>query len=113
MPDRLMRRNVVDPSDQTPGREAAADWIESTILDDNRLPMSYKAIAEASADAEAGPWSRQHITNTIKAYFWEDDAARLRQATDDGGRRFESLYDAYREGYREGYRDGQADADSE
>lgn len=113
MSDKLVRRASVEPAARTPMRDTTAEWIATAIVDEERLPMTYTEIAEASADADGGPWSRQHIANTIQAYFWEDDAAELAEQASDGGVNDQAIKEAYRNGYRDGYHDAMTDKDAD
>lgn len=57
-----LKANIPD-SARTPGKDDAAEYIQSEVLDKGRWPMDLTDIAD-----EAG-WSRQHIANTLDSYF--------------------------------------------
>lgn len=55
-------KDHIPESVRTPGKDDAAEKIRE-IVDAGRWPMDLQDIAEES------DWSRQHIANTIQAYF--------------------------------------------
>lgn len=93
-----LRRVAPPEAEQTPERDAAADWLETHVLADGRWPVSYSQLADESE------WSRQHMTNVVRHYFQEVDP--------DRDSRFDDEFDAYRRGYRDGWADGLAEAKS-
>ena len=66
-PDRIALKDDIPSSERTPGRDEAAEYIQEEVIEKDRWPMDLTEIAD-----EAG-WSRQHIKNTLDAYFREVD----------------------------------------
>lgn len=102
----------VDPeeTERTEERDAAADWIEAEVIAKGRWPMTLTDMDEESR------WSRQHLRNTLNAYYTPADSTQSGVDVDDldalpqaiPGRERE-LMQAYRMGYRDGRRDAERD----
>lgn len=60
---RIRRRRFVPEDDRTEDRDKAADYIQKEVITAGRWPMTMTEIAD-----ETG-YSRQHIANTLDAYF--------------------------------------------
>lgn len=56
------RKDNIPDSVRTPGKDDAAETIDE-IIESGKWPMDIKEIAEIAG------WSRQHISNTIQAYY--------------------------------------------
>jgi len=63
--DALQRRSYVPEEQRTSDRDAAADWLESELVNDNR---DWAETTLVSLSDESG-WSREHIARTIDSYF--------------------------------------------
>lgn len=87
--EEIRRREVVPEDQRTQERTKAADWIEENIIKEGRWgEMPMREIAEESQ------WSRQHIANTLDAYFEPADSPA---GLGTEGRSLD---------YRQGFRDG-------
>lgn len=99
--DAITRRESVPEDKRTPARDACADWIDSEIVETGRWPMDYSAIADLSQASESvDGWSRQHIANTLEAYFVPDIVGLSRDEM------WQRMLSAYRLGYSDGFDDG-------
>lgn len=67
-PKAIRLKDSIPNNVRTPGKDDAAEYIQSEVLDKGRWPMDYSEMAEESG------WSRQHLKNTIDAYFSEETA---------------------------------------
>lgn len=106
----IRRKDRIDPDDRTPARDTCADWIEQVIVEGDRWPMQYTAVADLSEKLrDDGGWSRQHVTATLKTYF--EPVNNDQVALEDSGASVPT--DVYREIYRQGYQDGYSDGFSD
>lgn len=101
---RIERKDTVGDSDRTPKRDEVAEWIDEHAAD-NWGEWTFTEISD-----ETG-FSRQHIANTVDAYFRPADAGVDLSAVADA-EASEVIGDAayrdlllYRQGYRDGWRD--------
>lgn len=106
---RLQRKASIRNSERTGSRDEVADWIEEHAADDwNEWTMT--DIAE-----EVG-YSRQHVANTVEAYFEPVDregnsiGGKLQQGSNpENESPLHALSQRELEIYRMGYRDGWRD----
>lgn len=100
---RIQRREDVPNEEYSVERKRAADWIEEHVLEAGKWPMQMNEIAEQTK------WSRQHIANTVEAFF--EPVFSLQEIAVEGHlEEFDSVFEAYRVGYQDGYADGREDA---
>lgn len=101
---RIERKDSIPAEAQTPKRDEAADWIEEHAAE-NWGEWTFTDIADETE------YSRQHIANTVEAYFRPADAgidlgavadADVSEVVGDGAYRDLLIY---RQGYRDGWRD--------
>lgn len=98
----IQRKDEVPPDQRTTDRDRAADWIQVHIVDADR----YATTTMAEMADESG-WSRQHIANTLDAYFEPADpeaAPEIHETVD-----VELILEIYRKGYRDGWEDSSGD----
>lgn len=96
--EQIKRKETVEPENQTPKREAAAEWIEEHVVRAER----YRETTISEMAEESG-WSRQHIANTLEHYF--EPAPEGEDSLTVGGVDVDLLLQVYREGYRNGLQD--------
>ncbi len=104
---RIERKQEISDEDRTADRDEAADWIEEHAAS-NWHDWTFTRIAEETE------FSRQHIANTVQAYFQPVTASGNATGTDgldlNQDEVPEWILDAVKQAYRDGYRDGRADA---
>lgn len=87
--DKIRRKEYVPEEDRTSMREETADFIESEVVEHGRWPMKFTEIEQLSKEKSNGEgWSRQHITNTLRAYFEPANGTKVGELaeTSDGKR---------------------------
>lgn len=102
-----IERTTPPPGERTDERDKAADWIQSEVVEKGRWPLT---LSEMEKEVK---WSRQHLRNTLDAYFrpagstplpdGDGDDMEFGKLTGDDAK----LLSAYRRGYRDGFKDAQ------
>lgn len=94
----------VDPSDRTPAREEAADWIEQHVVNGGREWQEWTM----TEIAERTTYSREHISNSLDAFFEpaDSDTATSRLAEMLSPPEQDEDNKDWRDGYQRGFLDG-------